>query len=355
MKNKKLLFVLLAVFVILSLFVVSCKKGSKASEAKEIKVAMATDVGGLGDKSFNDGSYAGLQKAANEFGVSISVVESKEQTDYIPNLTGLAEDGNKVVFAVGFLMADALIEAANKNPNTYFAGVDIFVNPNTAPKNAIGILFKEQESGFLAGVLAGLLTKKYSNISPKLNNKNVVGMVLGMDIPPVERFQAGFYAGVKYVNPDCEVISIVTGSFNDQAKGKEAALTLINKGADIIFQIAGATGIGVINACKEKGVLAIGVDVDQNNLAPDTVITSAVKGITQATYLIVKHYKEGNLVGGQNYIFGIKEDSTGIAPFHDFDSIIPQEVKDFINQVIKDMKEGKIVPPATRAEAGYKM
>ncbi|MCX8058881.1 MAG: BMP family ABC transporter substrate-binding protein [Spirochaetes bacterium] len=352
MSKRKIFFVLLSVLIIFSLVLVSCKKSEKKVG---IKVAMATDVGGLGDKSFNDGSYAGLQKAASEFGVSASVVESKEQTDYIPNLTGLAEDGNKVVFAVGFLMADALIEAASKNPNTFFAGVDIFVDPEKAPKNAIGILFKEQESGYLAGVLAGLLTKKYYKISPKLNDKNVVGMVLGMDIPPVERFQAGFYAGVKYVNPECEVISIVTGSFNDQAKGKEAALTLINKGADIIFQIAGATGIGVINACKEKGILAIGVDVDQNNLAPDTVITSAVKGITQATYLIVKYYLDKNLVGGQNYTFGIKEDSTGLAPFHDFDSIIPQEVKDFINQVIKDMKEGKIVPPATRAEAGYKM
>jgi basic membrane protein A len=202
--------------------------------------------------------------------------------------------------------------------------------------------------------VAGLLTKQYASASPKLNDKNVVGAVLGMDIPPVERFQAGYYAGVKSVNPDCRVITVVSGSFNDQAKGKEATLALIEQGADIVFQIAGLTGVGVINAAKEKGILAIGVDVDQSGLAPDTVITSAVKGITQASYLTVKSVVEGKFEGGKNFVFGINEDSTGIAPFHNFDSIIPQPVKDAVNKAIEDMKAGRIKVPANRAEAGYK-
>ena len=327
---------------------------TEKAETKKMIVAMATDVGGLGDKSFNDGSYGGLQKAADEFGLEARVVESKQQTDYIPNLSGLAEDGAKVVFAVGFLMAEAIVEAANNNPDTHFAGIDIWLDPEKAPKNALGLLFKEQESGYLAGVLAGLLTKEYAGASPKLNDKNVVGAVLGMDIPPVERFQAGFYAGVKSVNPDCQVISVVSGSFNDQAKGKEATLALIEQGADIVFQIAGLTGVGVINAAKEKGILAIGVDVDQSALAPDTVITSAVKGITQATYLTVKSVVDGTFEGGKNFVFGINEDSTGIAPYHNFDSIIPQAVKDAVNKTIDDMKAGKINVPATRTDAGYK-
>jgi len=318
-----------------------------------IIASMATDVGGLGDKSFNDGSFAGILQAEDELGVEARVIQSKQMTDYVPNLSGLAEDGSLVVFAVGFLMADALIEVANNYPDTYFAGIDIWIDPGSAPSNALGILFKEQESGYLAGIVAGLITKQYSDISPKLNNENVVGMVLGMDIPPVERFQAGFYAGVKSVNPDCEVLSIVTDSFTDQAKGKEAGITLIEQGADIIFQIAGLTGLGAINAAEERNILAIGVDVDQNYVAPDTIITSAFKGITQSTFLTIKSVLDGSFVGGQNLVFGLNENATGITSFHSFDSIIPQEVKDAVEKAIADIKAGRIEVPANRADAGY--
>jgi basic membrane protein A len=343
--------ILLALLLLLPALIFAKGAGEAPAEAKII-AAMATDIGGLGDKSFNDGSYAGILQAQDELGVEARVVESKQQTDYVPNLSGLAEDGAKVVFAVGFLMADALVESASNNPDTFFAGIDIWVDPASAPANVRGILFKEQESGYLAGVVAGLLTKQYASASPKLNDANVVGMVLGMDIPPVERFQAGFYAGVKSVNPTCEVLSVVTGSFTDQAKGKEAALAMIEKGADVIFQIAGLTGLGAINAAKEAGVCAVGVDVDQNGVAPDTVITSAVKGVTQATYLTVKDVMAGTFKGG-NITYGINEGATGLAPYHNFDSIIPQAVKDAVNKAIADMKAGKIQAPATRAEAGY--
>jgi basic membrane protein A len=334
------------------LILFGCKKKAPEEEKAAVIAAMATDIGGLGDKSFNDGSYAGILQAQDELGVEARVVESKQQTDYVPNLSGLAEDGAKIVFAVGFLMADAMVESAANNPDAYFAGIDIFVDPASAPANARGILFKEQESGYLAGVVAGLLTKEHAAVSPKLNDDNVVGMVLGMDIPPVERFQAGFYAGVKSVNPDCEVLSVVTGSFTDQAKGKEAALAMIEKGADIIFQIAGLTGLGAINAAKEAGVCAVGVDVDQNGVAPDTVITSAVKGVTQATYLTVKDVLEGNFTSGL-ITYGINEGATGLAPYHSFDSIVPQAVKDAVEAATADLKSGKVVAPPTRADAGY--
>jgi basic membrane protein A len=313
---------------------------------------MATDVGGLGDKSFNDGSYAGLELAKEKLGVEIAVVESKEMTDYVPNLSGLAEDGANIVFAVGFLMADAMVESAMNNPDAYFAGIDIFVDPASAPKNALGILFKEHESGYLAGVVAGLMTKQYASASPRLNDKNVVGAVLGMDIPPVERYQAGFYAGVKSVNPDCKVLSVVTGSFTDLAKGKEAAIAMIEQGADIVFQIAGLTGIGALQAAKEKGICGIGVDVDQYAVAPEAIITSAEKRLTQATYLVIESVVNNTFEGGI-IEYGINEDATGISPYHEFDNVIPKAVKDAVNKAIKDMKAGKIKVPATRAEAGY--
>ena len=353
MKTKKLFVsVLIIMLLAISLFFIAGTQGN-SKEKQKILVGMATDVGGLGDKSFNDGCWAGLLKGQKELGIEPRLIESKQQTDYIPNLSGLAEDGCKLVFAVGFLMADAMIEAAKTHPDTYFGGVDIFVDPSKAPKNAIGILFKEQEAGYLTGVVAGLLTKKYAYISDKLNDQNVVGIVLGMDIPPVERYQAGFYAGVKSVNPDCKVISIVAGAFNDQAKGKEATYALAEQGADIVLQIAGLTGLGVINGAKEKNILAIGADADQNYLAPDTVVTSALKKTTQAVYLVIKYLLDGSIEGGTNLVFGIKEGATGIAPFHSFDSIIPQEVKDAVEKAIEGIKNGTIKVPATRKEAGY--
>ena len=351
----KTLTLLIVITLVFGVAFSSCKKKEEVAEAPVAKliVAMATDTGGLGDKSFNDGSYAGLKNAAVDFNLEARVVESKQQTDYVPNLSGLAEDGAKAVFAVGFLMADALLEAAANNPDTSFAGIDIWIDPSTAPKNVQGLLFKEQESGYVAGVLAGLMTKEHASASDRLNDDNVVGMVLGMDIPPVERYQAGFYAGVKSVNPDCKVLSVVTGVFTDQAKGKESALAMIEQGADIIFQIAGLTGIGALNGADEAGVAGIGVDVDQYGVAPDAIMTSAVKGITQATYLTTKDIIDGKFVGGDNRTFGINDDAMGLAPYHNWNSIIPSAVKDAVDAAIADLKSGAVVAPASRADAGY--
>ncbi len=355
--KKRLLSVLSIALILLvatGMLFTSCRKKEEAApaEAEEepMIVGMATDVGGLGDKSFNDGAYNGLLMAQEKLGIEPRVIESKQQTDYVPNLSGLAEDGAGLVFAVGFLMADAIIEAAQNNPDTYYAGIDIWVDPETAPKNVLGISFNEHEAGYLAGVVAGLMTKEYADASPKLNDANVLGVVLGMFIPPVEKFEVGFIAGVHSVNPECEVLSVTSGSFVDQAKGKEAALAMIDQGADIIFHAAGLTGLGAINAAKERGVLAIGVDVDQNSVAPDTVLTSAEKKIVHTTYLVIESVVNGTFEGGTNKYFGINEDATGIAPFHGFDDMVPQAVKDKVDQTIADMKAGKVEIPTTRAQ-----
>jgi len=354
---KKLIVMFLMVSLLaFGLVLVGCQKKAEApaaapeKEAVKLVMSMATDVGGLGDKSFNDGAYAGLKMAESQLGVEVRVVESKQQTDYVPNLSGLAEDGSSLVFAVGFLMEEAVKEAAKNNPDTKFAGIDIGANDGD-PANFQGILFNEHEAGYLAGVVAGLMTKDYASASPKLNDQNVLGIVLGMFIPPVEKFEVGFIAGAKSVNPDVKIISVTSGSFVDQAKGKEAALAMIEQGADIVFHAAGLTGLGAINACTEAGVLAIGVDVDQNNVAPDTVLTSAEKKIVQATYLTAKSVADGTFQGG-THVYGINQDAVGISPFHSFDSVVPQAVKDKLASVIADMKAGKIKVPTTRAELG---
>lgn len=346
---------LIVVLLVFGMILSSCKKKEEVVEALVAKpiVAMSTDTKGLGDKSFNDSSFQGLKDAAIDFNLDVRVVESKQQTDYVSNLSGLAEDGAEVVFAVGFMMADAMLEAADNNPDVAFAGIDIMLDPASAPKNVQGLLFKEQESGYIAGVVAGLLTREYASASDRLNDDNVVGMVLGMDIPPVERYQAGFYAGVKSVNPDCTVLSVVTGTFSDQIKGKESALAMIEQGADIIFQVAGFTGLGALNAADEAGVAGIGVDVDQYAVAPDAIITSAVKGIMQTIYLTVKDVIDGEFVGGDNRVFGINEGASGIAPYHNWNNIVPSDVKVAVDKAIADLKSGAIVAPVSRVEAGY--
>lgn len=319
-------------------------------DSGKLSASMATDTGGLGDKSFNDSAYAGLVKANVELGVDINVVESKQMTDYIPNLSGLADDGSDVIFAVGFLMDSDVKEVAANYPDQWFAGIDIGTY-GSAPSNFIGIQYNEHEAGYLAGIVAGMMTKEYSSASPKLNDDNVVGVVMGMLIPAVEKFEVGFIQGVHSVNPTCEVLSIVVDSFTDSAKGKEAALSMIEKGADIVFQAAGGSGIGSIQACTEAGVFAIGVDTDQNAVAPGTVLTSATKGVTQSVYLVVESVANGTAEAGDvNY--GIKEDAVGISSFHEHDAIVPQAVKDAVAQAIMDIKAGKITIETTRAAIG---
>jgi len=313
--------------------------------AAALKAAMVTDVGGLGDKSFNDLSWAGLEKAKTESGVEIKFLESKQIADYESNLTQLAGAGYSPVFAVGFLMTDAVSKIASTTPDTNFGGIDIFFTD--PPKNVVGLSFKENEAGYLAGVVAGLATLE--KFDARLNTKNVIGFVGGMPIPPVQKFEAGFVAGAKSVNPDVKVISLYAGKFDDQAKGKELGLSLISQGADVVFAAAGQTGIGTFTACKEsKKALFVGVDSDQffTLTAPgDTILTSAVKRIDNAVAQVVKQAKDGAFPGGQNLSFGLAEDGVGLAPFHDFDSKVPQSIKDAVDKAIADIKAGTVTVP----------
>jgi basic membrane protein A and related proteins len=340
------------VFVAAIIFAVAITAGLGAQSSKPF-VAMTTDQNGLGDGSFNDGVYAGIKRAESEGLVRVKVVEAHAMTDYIPNLTGLAEDGAQLVFGVGFLMIEQIQEAAKANPKTLYAGID-HTYFNAIPSNLVGISYREQEAGYLAGIVAGSMTLKYYKNSPLLNDKNVIGAVLGMDIPPVERYYAGYIAGARSVNPAVDVRSITVGSFGDRAKGKEAALALIDQGADIIIQLAGLTGMGVIDAARERKIFAIGADVDQNAAAPDYVLTSAMKGTTASVYVTIKELVAGTLKGGQNRVFGLAEGAIDLAPFHQHDSTVPQAVKDAVARAKADIASGKIKVPTTLAELGIK-
>jgi len=355
-KWSKLLALMLALSLVASL-AVGCAAPEEPAEPEEpaveepttdVKAAMVTDVGGLGDKSFNDMSYAGLQRAESELGVEIEVLESKEPTDYESNINQLATAGFNPIFAVGFLMTDTVIKVAPQFADVNFGGIDIFFEEPTP--NVLGLLFKEQEAGYLAGVVAGKLTAM-PDVDDRLNDKKIVGFVGGMEIPPVQKFEAGFIAGVKSVLPDAEVKSVYAGTFTDQQKGIEAGKSLIEGGADIIFAAAGATGNGTAKACQDNKALFIGVDADQYETIEgigDTILTSAVKRVDNAVFLTVKDAVDGTLKAGENRVFGLAEDGVGLAPYHDWDAKMPAEVKAAVDKAIADIKAGTVTVPETK-------
>ncbi len=355
---KRAMGILMASVAAVSVFVAGCsKKAAPAAPApapaavEKPVVAMTTDANGLGDGSFNDGVWAGLKQAEAEGLCVAKVLESHAMTDYVPNLSGLAEDGAKLVFGVGFLMVEQIQEAAKMNPGTFYAGIDHFYG-GEIPANLIGISYKEQDAGYLAGIVAGFMTKKYAAKSPLLNDRNVVGAVLGMDIPPVERYLAGYIAGARSVNADVDARYIVTGSFTDRAKGKEATLALIDQGADVVLQIAGLTGMGVIDAARERKIFAMGADVDQNAAAPEFVLTSAMKGTGMSAVITIRDLAQGSIKGGVNKEYGLAEGAIDLAPFHQHDSIVPEEVKAAIAKAKTDIAAGTVKVPATLAELG---
>jgi len=351
-KKSKVLAVLLALMLVVA-FVPACAQeeptddpgaDQPAEEEVTIKAAMVTDVGGLGDKSFNDLSYEGLKRAQEELGVEIEVLESKEITDYESNIDQLATAGFSPIFAVGFLMTDTVIKMAPEYPDTQFGGVDEFFDPPI--DNVVGLNFKEQEGSYLAGVVAGLATKE--TFDAKLNPDNVIGFVGGMDVPLIKRFEAGFIAGAKSVNPDVKVISLYAGNFTDQAKGKELGLSLIEQKADVIYAAAGAVGLGTIQACQERGALFIGVDADQYETVPgsgDVMLTSMMKRVDIAVFETIKSVVDGTFAGGENQVFGLAEGGVDLAPYHDFDTKVPQSIKDAVAKAREDIVSGAVTVP----------
>jgi len=352
-KTSRILALLLALMLVVA-FVPGCAAEEEPAEepaaeepvAEEpaLKAAMVTDVGGLGDKSFNDLAYEGLKRAESELGVEIEVLESAEITDYETNIDSLANAGFSPIFAVGFLMTDTVVKMAPQYPDTLFGGVDEFFE--TPIPNAVGLNFKEEEGSYLAGVVAGMAT--VDKFDTRLNDKNVIGFVGGMDTPLIRKFEAGYAAGAKAVNPDVQVIALYTGSFTDQAKGKELGLSLIEQGADVIYAAAGACGTGTIQACQEKGALFIGVDADQYLTVPgsgDVMLTSMMKRVDNAVYMTIESVINGEFAGGTNQVFGLKEGGVELAPYHDFESKVPQAIKDAVQKATDDIVGGSITVP----------
>jgi basic membrane protein A len=267
-------------------------------DGEALKVGLVTDIGGLNDRGFNQLAFQGLKQAESDLGVEIRVLESKSDADYIPNLQTLAEDGFNLIISVGFLMTEATAEAAKAFPDTRFAIVDSAFDPPI--ENAQGLLFKEQETGYLVGYMAGLVTES-----------NTVSSVGGQKIPPVDRFIAGFQKGAQDANPQVQTLNGYSQDFVAQDKCKEVALDQISKGSDVVFQVAGGCGLGALDAANERNVWGIGVDADQAFLG-EHVLTSALKRVDVAVFKTIESVVNDTFEGAGVTTFGLAEDGVGL-------------------------------------------
>jgi basic membrane protein A and related proteins len=302
-----------------------------ASENSNMKIGLVTDVGGLNDRGFNHLSFLGLQRAKRELGVQTRVFQAASTQQYVPNLSTFARQGYDLTIGVGFTEATAIDTAATNFPNSKFAIVDVDQTEEPhKPKNLLGLLFREQETGYLVGYLAGLEEKRRSG-------PDVIGSVGGQKQPPVDRFIAGYQAGAKAADPGIKLLNNYSEDFSDQAKCKQVALNQIEQGAGVIFQVAGGCGLGALDAAREKGVWGIGVDADQSFLGPH-ILTSAVKRVDTAVFLAIKSVVDGDFKGG-NLIFGLKENGVGIG---EISAKVPTSEVKQVNQVRADIISGKI-------------
>lgn len=309
------------------------------------KVGLVTDVGKLSDKSFNYDSYNGVQdaQADSNLGVQGKAIESSVESDYPKNIQQFLDQKYCMIVTVGFKLGDATIKAAKANPNVAFAMVDFGdfaeLGRPSHPGNLVGLIFTEDQPGFLAGALAGLMTKT-----------NVIGAVAGLEtVPPVVHYVKGFEAGAKFTNPAARVLKIYqpesgAKDFNDPDWGKQQAVTFFGQGADIIFGVGGNTGNGALVAAKEQGKMCIGVDVDQYVSYPDVdscLITSAQKHLRVAVKSSIVNMVQGSWSPGLQ-VFSLSNNGVGLAPYHDWDSKIPATVKARMLDIQAKLRDGTI-------------
>jgi len=303
-------------------------------------VTMVTDAGGLGDQSFNDGTWQGVKKAGDELGIEYLVIQSNEQSDYVMNLSKAAENSD-VVIAVGFLLEDAMKTVAPQYSDTHFIGIDM---GEAGIPNVRTYSFKEQEGGFLVGFVAAAMSKT-----------GIISAVGGMPIPPVKRYEIGFRAGAEAYNQlhgtNVQVIVGYTQSFTDIQKGKTMTEAQMSQGSDVILQIAGLCGLGVFNAVNEKGegYFGLGADCDQDHIAPGRILASALKRIDNAAYFGIIDSYEGYFDGGLK-VLGLVEDGIGIGEMKYTRDLVPEFVLLELKGLQSAVKDGELVIPQTEEE-----
>lgn len=340
---------LIAVTVLLAahvaLLLAGTGRGNATLQRAGTTIGVVFDVGGRGDKSFNDGAYAGADSARRILGTTVRYIEPGDGSDREAGLRLLAAERMDLVMGVGFIFTDDLTNLAREYPRVNFAGIDLALSYDPAgrlippPPNLAALKFREEEGSFLVGALAALV-----------GHSRKVGFVGGMDIPLIHKFEAGYTAGVKYVCPDCTVIAQYAGvtpeAFKNPSRGKELALSQYQSGVNIIFHASGATGQGVFEAARTMHKLAIGVDADQYDEAPGYILTSMVKGVSAATFDVIRRVKSGNFHGGV-YSFGLKEGGVGYVYDARNRALIPDAARARVESIKQDIIAGKIKVPTT--------
>ncbi len=340
---KKLLFSFLIISINISIFSFGAKEVQVNAKDK-IVAALILDSPGLGDDSINDSCYMGLQQAADEGLITLRVKTSGGLDDSVDILTGFVEDQVNIIYAIGDNNRQLLIDASKLYKNTIFIGVDIYFSETEIRENLYGITFREQDGGYLAGLVAGNLTYKYNKRHQFFNEINRVGIILGKNSSAIKSYELGFYAGVKNSNPPCEIISININDLQNPEKGFDAVSELKQKGVDIIFTIAGDSNSGVFSAAEESGILVIAANKDHSSKS-DVVLTSVVKKISVSTYLITKSYIEGLYETGINVIYGLNEGAISLAPYYKFDKYIPKDLGNLIKTMSQKLIKGSEVIP----------
>ncbi len=298
-------------------------------------VGIVFDSGGIGDKSFNDSANAGIQRAETELGTTSKKVDSKSAKDYETNLTALADQGCKVIFAVGFAQKDALAAVAPKYPEIKFAIIDDSLDlPNVR-----SLRFAEEQGSFLAGFLAG-----------KMSKTGKIGFLGGQTTPLIKKFESGYIAGAKTANPKIEVLPAkYIESWDDTGLAKTSASFLFLSGADIVYHAAGRAGLGVIAAAKDAGKYAIGVDSDQDAEAPGSVLTSMIKHVDNAVFATIKDVKDNAFKPGTTY-YDLKADGVGLSEMKYTKDKIPADVLKQLDEIKKKIIDGTIKVPSTEDE-----
>lgn len=336
MKFKKIV-ALSSAIIIGSMSLIGCSnKTNNAGQNNEtIKVGMVADTGGINDESFNQSAWEGLQQAEKELGIEVKVIESKQASEYLGNIETLVDQGMDLVIGVGFTMAEDIKTQAENYPDVNFAIID--ETYEEIPSNVTPILFKANEAAYLTGLIAG-----------KMTQTNEVGFIGGMDNPVVNQFEYGYTAGVVEANDKANVKVQYAGTFSDAAKGKSIANQMYANNIDTILSAAGGTGIGAIESAKEQNKYAIGVDKDQSDLAPQNVLTSALKKVNVGVLETVKAFKDGESIGGEERVYGLKEDGVGIP--ESTKNLVPQDIIDYVNTMAEKVKNGEIKVPSTKEE-----
>ena len=321
-------------------------RGAAAEGGGGVDVGIVFDVGGRGDKSFNDGAYKGADSAKSILGANIRFIEPGEGSDREAGLRLLAAQGMDLVLGVGFIFTDDLTDLAVEYPSVKFAGVDYAVtvddqgNVVQPPPNLAALKFREEEGSFLVGAIAVLA-----------GGSKRLGFVGGMDIPLIHKFEAGYRAGVRHVCPDCTVIAQYAGvtpeAFRNPGKGKELALSQYQSGVNVIFHASGSTGLGVFEAARQTQKYAIGVDADQFSEAPGYIMTSMVKGVDAVTFDAIRRVREGTFRGGI-YSYGLKEGGVGYIYDDNNRNLIPADVIARVEQLKAEIIAGRIKVPSTR-------